>query len=429
MRNTWLVIKREYTERVRTRAFIIFTLLMPAIVGGIVILPAKLASMKTAGQHHIVVVTSDSGLGEAVRQQLTKKDEPAKQAELGDRQEPTGNYAVEVNTSPTDETRKRLTAQVSDGKLDGYVWLSDEALKARKFNYLTKNSSDFIESSTVRRAVSAAITQQKLAARGIAGEELKDILADIDMDTVRIEKGQESKASSMAAFFLPFALMMLIYMTVIIYGVSVMRSVLEEKTNRVVEVLLSSIRAKELMAGKILGVGAVGLTQMLIWATMGVVASLPTVVAARPYLAEINIPIVVYIFFPVFFLLGYVLYSTMYAAIGSMVNSDEEAQQMQWPVLMPLILCTVFAMAVIRQPNSSLAFWASMFPLTSPIVMFVRIVSQTPPMWQIALSIFILLATIYGLVALCSRIFRVGILMYGKRPTLPELMKWVKYSS
>jgi len=222
--------------------------------------------------------------------------------------------------------------------------------------------------------------------------------------------------------------MFMIYMTVIIYGVAVMRSVIEEKTSRVVEVLLSSVRPMELMAGKIIGVGAVGLTQMLIWCTCIAALGTPGFVAAKSYLKDVQIPAPVFILFPIFFLLGYLLYAALYAAVGAMVNSDEEAQQVQWPVLLPLIACTAFASAVIRQPNGQLAFWLSLFPLTSPIIMFVRVASQMPPLWQVLLSIAILIATIYAVVFICARIYRVGILMYGKRPTLPEIIKWIKYA-
>lgn len=430
MRNVWLVVKREYLERVRTRAFVIFTLLMPALVGAMVFVPAKLAGSKSGGTRHVVVVVSDASLGEGVRRELQDKSGADEQnRDFADRTNVVATtYKVDVNTAPGEDLRQRLVADVGAGNIDGFVWLTDEAITARKFRYSTKNANDFVESSAIRNAVSAALMKQQLSAHGVSAVEAENMLRRISMDTIRVDKGKESKPTSTIAFLLPFLLMMMIYMTVLLYGVAVMRSVLEEKTNRVVEVLLSSITARELMAGKILGVGAVGLTQILIWAVLGGVFSAPTMVAMRPYLADLQMPVSVYVFFPVFFVLGYMLYSTMYAGVASMVNSEEEAQQMQWPIILPLILCTVFAMAVIRQPNSQLAFWTSMFPLTAPIVMFVRIVSQQPPMWQIGLSVAILVVTIYGLMSLCSRIFRVGILMYGKRPTLPELLKWVKYS-
>lgn len=424
MHNTWLIIKREYLERVRSRAFIAFTLLMPLFVAGIVVLPAKLGSMRSASAHHIVIVASDAALGEELKQQIAVSGR-----DLAGDSDPTGapSFSVDINLAPSAELRRQLEAQVNEEKLEGFLWVTDETIATRKFTYTTR-SSDFMEAVTLRTALRTALSRQTLTTHGLTDAEMNEVLKPIDIETVRIEKGKQTKSSGFAALLLPFLLMMMIYMTLIIYGVSVMRSVLEEKSSRVIEVLLSSITTRQLMAGKILGIGAVGFTQVLIWAGVTGLVGAPTMVAARPYLADVQIPIIVLACFPLFFLLGYLLYSTMYAAIGAMVNSDEEAQQMQWPVLLPLILCTVFALNVMRQPNSPMAFWASMFPLTSPIVMFMRIVVQQPPAWQIALSILILLVTIYGLLSICSRIYRVGILMYGKRPTLPELMKWIKYA-
>jgi len=207
---------------------------------------------------------------------------------------------------------------------------------------------------------------------------------------------------------------------------------MEEKTSRIIEVLLSSVTPMQLMAGKIIGVGAVGLTQIAIWVLSGSVLGTGGMAVARQVIGnsmkDAHVSTVVLWLFPVFFVLGYATYACLYAAIGAMVNSEEEAQQMQFPVTLPLILCMVLATAIIRDPNTPLAFWLSMFPLTSPIIMFVRTAVDMPPMWQVALSIGISLASLYGLVWLTSRIYRVGILMYGKRPTLPEILKWIRYA-
>jgi ABC-2 type transport system permease protein len=219
------------------------------------------------------------------------------------------------------------------------------------------------------------------------------------------------------------------YMTVLLYGINVMRSILEEKTSRIMEVMLSTASAKDLMAGKILGVGAVGLTQVGIWVAVAGVMSAGTIIAAASQIKGLISPSLL-IYFGVYFLLGYVLYSTLCAAVGSMVNSEQEAQQMQFLVMMPMILAVIFIANIFQHPNSPIAIFGSLFPFTSPLVMFSRISmqqGQVPP-WQIGLSIALMLATIYGMVWLCGRIYRVGILMYGKKPNLPEIMKWIKYA-
>jgi ABC-2 type transport system permease protein len=222
-------------------------------------------------------------------------------------------------------------------------------------------------------------------------------------------------------------MVMIMYMTVLLYGINVMRAILEEKTSRIMEVMLSTASAREMMAGKILGVGAVGLTQIAIWAVAAAIFSGGALFASAATLKGV-ISLKLLVFFAVFFLLGYALYSVLCAAVGSMVNSEQEAQQMQFVVMMPMILSVIILVNIIQNPSTPLAFWGSIFPLTAPLIMFTRVALESPPAWQIGLSIVLMLATVYGLVWLCGRIYRVGILMYGKKPTLPEIIKWIKYA-
>src|SRR5262249_4810723 len=205
-------------------------------------------------------------------------------------------------------------------------------------------------------------------------------------------------------------------------------AVLDEKTSRIMEVMLSTATPNQMMVGKILGVGAVGLTQIAIWALAAALSSLGLLAGSDALKGVISVRLLAY--FPVFFLLGYALYSTMYAAIGALVNSEQETQQLQFLVAMPLILSVIVLVQVLQHPESPLGFWASFFPFTSPLIMFARIALATDPVppWQIAISLALLVATIYGLIVLCGRIYRIGILMYGKKPTLPEIVKWIKYA-
>jgi ABC-2 type transport system permease protein len=224
-----------------------------------------------------------------------------------------------------------------------------------------------------------------------------------------------------------FVLILLLYFTLVVYGVAVMRSIVEEKSSRVMEVLLSAVSPKQMMAGKLLGVGAVGLTQILIWMAFGALFLAPGMLAFEGA-ARIDLPLILIPAFAVFFILGYLLYSALFAALGAIVNSDQEANQLQLIVTLPLIVPMVLLNYILRQPNAPFSVWMSMVPLFSPVLMYVRIVVQTPPLWQIALSLAILLVTIYGVLVLCSRIYRVGILMYGKKPSVSELLKWVRYA-
>jgi ABC-2 type transport system permease protein len=429
MHNVWTLIQREYLERVRSRSFIIFTLLMPAFMAGSVLIPAKLAEMNSGGERHIVVVADDPKIAAAVAQELSA---PTPQASPKEKISTAGVasgtvYSMQVDNAPTDAERDALRRQVSDGKITGFLWLTNDALANHEVIYSTKEAADFGQSIELRNAIRAAVTRNHLLQKGMNATEVEALLTPINLNTVRIEKGKEG-TSGTVVFFTAFAMVMLLYGVVLIYGMSVMRSIIEEKSTRILEVLLSSVTAKELLAGKILGVGAVGLTQNLIWVIFATLFSVPGLLAARSFLGEIHIPSASMVAFAVFFLLGYLLYSSMYAAIGAMVNTDQEAQQMQWPAMIPLVLSIFLMNVVMQHPNSPLAFWLSIFPFFAPILMLVRVLIEQPPMWQLGLCIALMLATIYGLLLVSARIYRIGILMYGKRPTLPELRRWLRYA-
>ena len=426
MRNVWIVVQREYLERVRSRSFILLTLLMPALMAGVVLIPAKLAEMRTGGVRRIVLVTGNPEIAAAVQEELTRPKPPVT-AELSQKPQPQTTYVVEINTTPTEAERDSLRQQVSNGAIDGFLWLTDDSLAQRKVVYSAKDVTDFEESIELRDAVKTALITRQLAQKGMSRQEVESLLKPIDLDTVHVEKGREG-LSGVAVFVTTFIMVMLLYTVVLIYGIAVMRSIIEEKSSRILEVLLSSVTARELLAGKILGVGAVGLTQILIWVTFAVFVSAPGLIAAHSFTSGVHIPMAGIVAFGVFFLLGYFLYSTMYAAVGAMVNTDQEAQQMQWLALLPIILSLVLMNPVMQHPNSPLAFWLSIIPFFAPILMLVRVLVEQPPAWQLVLCIVLMLATIYGLLSLTSRIYRVGILMYGKRPTLPELRRWLKYA-
>ena len=449
MRNLMLIIAREYLIRVRTRAFLIFTILMPLLVGGLVVLPSMLM-MQDTSTRRVTIVAFDARLASATRDELAvpygmKDENHAKAAgstETSGTTEPTGDakeaaglaqpeFDIRLQGPPSEELRRRLMEQLRQGLLDGVVWIDADVLATRRATYYARNASDFATVSQVRRALRVALGQRQLAAYGIAPEQAKVVLGPVSLESVRIDRDGANPASGLSAFFLPFVLLFSIYMTVLIYGIYVMRSVIEEKSSRVLEVLLGSVSPMQLMAGKIIGVGAVGLTQIFLWTAAGLLLGSVGRAAPRHLLggilqdASLSAPVLV--LFPVFFLLGYATYACLYAAIGAMVNSDEEASQFQFPVTLPLLLCMIFSTAILADPNSPLAVWLSLFPLTSPIIMFVRVAVSSPPSWQLALSIGLSLFSLYGLVWLSSRIFRVGILMYGKRPTLAEVLKWLRY--
>jgi ABC-2 type transport system permease protein len=318
---------------------------------------------------------------------------------------------------------------VKDKTLDGFLWATPDAIKTRKLDFVTRDVSSFIENSVLGRSVSDALRRSALKSKGLKEDEIDSVLQPVDVQP-QSPMGKDAP-NPQVMFFATLGMVMVLYMTVLLYGVNVMRSILEEKTSRIMEVMLSIASAKEMMAGKILGVGAVGLSQVAIWVGTALVFSAGPLAAGADLLKGV-LSIKLLVFFAVYFLLGYVLYSTLCAAVGSMVNSEQEAQQLQFVIMMPMILSVVVIMQIFQHPNSPLAFWGSLFPFTAPLVMFTRIAMLQGPIqdigWQIAVSIGLMVATIYGMIWLCGRIYRVGILMYGKKPNLPEIMKWIKYA-
>src|ERR1051325_6843401 len=431
MHNTFIIARREYLERVRSRAFVIMTFLIPALMLGTTVLPTMLMQRGTQETKHMVVVAADRDTAEMIRRRIEhEQDQPNKQEDQlsNKRGLPPTHFTVEVSTNATPAEREALTQKVNQKQLDGFLWATPEAIAARKLDFVTRDTSSFIENGVLGQTVSDALRRHALKSKGLNEDDIEAALKPVDVETVSPLGKNAPNPQTM--FIATLSIVMVMYVTVLLYGVAVMRSILEEKTSRIMEVMLSTASSREMMAGKILGVGAVGLTQVGIWAAAaGAYASYAVVVSGmlKNVKAAMNPTLLIY--FVVFFLLGYVLYSTLCAAVGSMVNSEQEAQQMQFLVMMPMILAVIFITNIFTHPNSGIAVFGSMFPFTAPLVMFSRIAMQpeTPP-WQIGLSIALMVVTIYGMVWLCGRIYRVGILMYGKKPNLPEILKWIKYA-
>ena len=431
MHNTFIIAKREYLERVRSRSFLIMTFFIPLLMFGVTVVPAMLANRGSNESKRMVVVAADRDTAEMIRSRIEQQQDqqkagsdPAERVK-SKRGLPPTHFTVEVSTDITDAQRAALTEKVKDKTLDGFLWATPDAIKARKLDFVTRDVSSFIENGVLGQTVSDALRRSALKNKGLKEDEIDSALQSVDVEP-QSPMGKDAP-NPQVMFFATLGMVMVLYMTVLLYGVNVMRSILEEKTSRIMEVMLSTASAKELMAGKILGVGAVGLTQVAIWVGTALVFSAGPLAAGAALLKGV-LSIKLLVFFALYFLLGYVLYSTLCAAVGSMVNSEQEAQQLQFLIMMPMILSVIMIMQIFQHPNSPMAFWGSLFPFTAPLVMFTRIAMQPPPMWQIGLSIVLMVATIYGMIWLCGRIYRVGILMYGKKPTLPEIVKWIKYA-
>jgi ABC-2 type transport system permease protein len=416
MPKLWAIVRREYVERVRTKAFVVGTILGPIVLGAMMIIPAFAAR---AGSKPLRVAVLDrTGAVQAQVEEALR----AATFEGKSRFEP-----VPMPDAPPGSREAALKKAVLAGELDGYLELPADAVEKSSASYYGRNVSNRMDLSRMERAVGGVLVSRRLSAAGLDPDRVKDLTRGLDLRTIRLtEQGEREDRG--AALIFSIIMLMILYVSILMWGQFVMTSVIEEKGSRVIEVLASGVTPTTLLAGKLLGVGSAGLTQFLVWSLSLLGVSL---FAAGPLSGSFTMPEVtplILVSFVLFFLLGFAFYSCLYAAIGAAVNTVQEAQSLVFPVMMPIIAGMVMFPAVLEAPDGPLAFTLSMIPGVSPLIMFLRIVVLTPPAWQILLSVALMALAVMGLVWVVARIYRVGILMYGKKPTFPEMMRWVRHS-
>jgi ABC-2 type transport system permease protein len=407
----WAVVKREYLERVRTKGFVIGTILGPLIMGAMMIVPV-LAMRSGSRPLQVAVLDGTGTLRAAVEDAL-------RTARFDDKL----RFDVRPETGSEDELKKAVLA----GELDGFLQLPADALASGTASYFGRNVSNRIDLRTMERAVSGVIVGVRLSGAGLDPARVGDLTRGVDLKTIRVSESGEREDQGAAMIF-ALILLMILYSSIIMWGNAVMTSVIEEKTSRVVEVMASGVPSTTLLAGKLFGVGGAGLTQFLVWSLSLFGVSLAMAGPLSGSLPMPEVTPVMLVSFVLFFLLGFFFYASLYAAIGAAVNTVQEAQSLAFPVLVPIIIGMVSFPAALESPDGAVAVTLSMIPGISPLIMFLRIVVLTPPWWQIALSIGLLALAILGVLWVSARVYRVGILMYGKKPTFPELMKWVRHS-
>lgn len=339
---------------------------------------------------------------------------------------------VDLNGRSLGDVRRELNQRIAANQLDGYVVLPVDILENPKSRpaYFGRNVGDVITRSQIQERLNLAVSRQRLVMAGVDENRLNDLSKPVALETYPVnEKGEEGARDSGAGFLMVFLVGFAIYLTILMYGQVILGAVVEEKETRIAEILLSSINSVPLMMGKLIGISLVAMTQLAIWGvTFAFGTGLLLSVSGIQGLNVPRLPALFAVYFLLFFLMGYFLYASLYALIGSMVTTTQEGGQLAMPVVLLLVFGFYLAFPVIRSPSSPLAFWVSMVPFFAPITMIIRIVSQTPPFWEIALSLFIGLATVLAMLWLTARIYRVGMLMYGKRATIPEVLRWIKHS-
>ncbi len=449
MNKSILILKREYLTRVKKKSFIVMTLLVPVIMAALTILPTYLAMMDDK-EERTIAVYDQTGLllNQLESTQYTKYHYIPEQ-----------EFAVLSKNFKSDKYYALLHIPTNILTTNHAAMISDKQVTFDIKNQISNRIENIIESEKKKQVINeigVPDLEKKLAATK----------TNITVETIKIgEEGKAVKSSTEMAMAIGYASGFIIYFFIFMYGMMVMRGVMEEKQNRIVEVIISSVKPFQLLFGKVVGIGLVGLTQIVIWIVLafGIASAVTTfsgvktpsatvvqsqnimsgsemtqIAASTPeaqskvveifgMIGNLNLALIIFALM-FYFICGFILYASLLGAIGSAVDNDEDAQQMMFPVTIPLVFAIMLLFPVVKNPEGPLAFWASIIPFTSPITMIVRIPFGIP-VWQIILSMVILLATIFGIIWIAGKIYRTGILMYGKKVTLKEIVKWLFYKN
>ena len=434
------VIKREYITRVKTKGFVASVLLMPVMMFIVMVLPSLMVSLQHKSDEIKTFVVFDE-TGEIFSKMQDALDENPFFHHEGERVyrliEKSSDFSGNV------DTKKQLNQQLETKEIRGYIEIPQDVFDSLQVNYYAKNITNFEEQRAFRRIISRIVTNKRLEDKGYAADEVRDLMRQIRFAEYAVTAKTdtvEGEETAMVRLGLTYVLTFSLYLFTLIYGASVMRSVLEEKTTRIVEVIISSVKPHQLLFGKIIGVCLVCLTMFLIWGgcavllfmnlnsilgLFGVEGLPPEFIGITGIIKSTAVPAFAY--FLIYFVSGFFLFSTIYAAAGAICNSEEEAQQVVTPLVMMLILPFMLMFGLFRAPDATLTVVLSHIPFFSPLLMFMRINVLAPPFWEILLNIAVMIATIFGAILVMGKIYKIGILMYGKRPTLSELWRWMHY--
>ncbi len=452
MDKLWVVIKREYLERVRSKWFIFTTIFGPVFFAAVTILPAYMTNrgMKNAQVSSIRILdATGTGLGHRVADRLSKRQDDQSPTpgpgglgggQVGSRigAPASGTIAsvVEDVNPPKLAMAESLATKDVMNKVDpGYLVLDSATLTKFTARYAGRNASAVGEIQLIETAIQQSLMASRLEGAGIKPERV-DSLTKIRVDLASVRLDERGRGDSgIVSFIFGAIVAFMLYMMIMLYGQNVMRSVLEEKMTRVAEVIMASVKPDILLAGKILGVGAVGLTQQIVWVgsaaafiTYGAVMAKAMGMPQMQNMTFPTVPPLLLVSLVLFFILGYILYSAMFAAVGAMVGSQEEVAQAAQPVVLLLIASIIFFQPILLNPSGTLAVAMSIIPFTAPVIMPVRMTTiQVPPL-ELAASLIALAFTCLITIWAAARIYRIGLLMTGKKPNLKELTRWIKYA-
>ena len=428
MRNShkiFVLARREYLTRIRSKGFWIGTVILPIFMAALIFLPTIILS-KTRAQQRAVIVDETGKLAAGVVARL------ATETHAGDIRGATVVATVEPPAADPAAQRADLDRRVLAGDLDAWIWIGEGDLAEDTVEYHAESVSNILTQRVIRDAVSAQVREMRLADAGYDPQLVDQLTRSIELKTLRVSAAGSRAEAGEAGFILAWSMFFLLYMILLIWGQQVLTGVLEEKSSRIVEVIVATARPLDLMMGKLLGIGLAGLTQLAIWLFFIAGLTAPGVVAAVAGAPEgftiPSLPWDIALYYCAYFIFGFFFFATLFASIGAAFNSVQEAQHLTSIPILCIVSPILVISPVINDPDSTLAVVTSLFPPFTPLLMPVRLAVKAPPFWQIGLSFVLLGLATAGMLWLCARIYRVGILMYGKKPTLKELWRWVRYA-
>ncbi len=422
--NLWTVSKREYLTRVRTKGFWISTIVLPLFMAAMLIVPSLLLDRATSRQE-LALVDATGKMGDRLSEELVR------QGRTGDE---TIRFEVEVvePTGDPEALREELNRRVLDEEIQAWVWIDEESLANDTFQYGAQNVSNFLTQDALEDAVNKVVREMRLAEAGFDTERIVDLIRPMGIEKFKVsEEGTEAESGA-GGLALAFGLFFTLYLLILVYGQQILQGVLEEKSSRIVEVVLAALKPSELLGGKLVGICLLGLTQLGIWVGTALILTSPGIVSILTFLPEESIlptiSAVVVVHFFLHFLLGYFLYASFYAALGAAFNDLQEAQQLAGVAMVFVIAPVFFLGPVVNDPTSTLAVVTSLIPPMTPLLMPVRIALEMPPWWQLGLGYVLTLGFTSVMVWFAGRVYRTGILMYGKKPTIQEIWKWARHA-
>lgn len=403
------IARWEFIHRIKSKWFLISTLLLPVIILGFAVLPTLLMQEDTQAKTFGLVDRTD-WVGKELQAELLEKY-------LLKDGRPLYQF-IPLNGTTAKMARSTADSLLNDDVINGYVLIPEDIIDSRRAEYYGRNVSNFKDLSRIENQLSGIITTYKMQQENLDPEVINEITRDVSLESFEIKGGEVSEGSELMAFFGPYFYIMLLFFAVFMSSQILMRSVLEERQNRVVEVLVSSVTPNTLMSGKILGLGAMGVVQIAIYMTVGQ--------AAAVYKGTSLVELSSLIGFIVYFIPGFLLFAAFYSAIGSIFTSEQEAQQISGLMSFVAIAPIIFLPFAMNNPESTMVQILSYIPPLTPFFMILRMNIATLPWWEFAVSLTVLIVFVYFTVRMAGKVFATAILMYGKRPTLPEIFRWMR---